>query len=117
MAFSFQGCRIAKNVPAAVSADREVQQSVRVVTALLQLPRINALCRSDPVLPVPPVPPVPPVVTVVTVVTDFSIDIAVVGEFRPRNQAVPGRERQRYCILCEHDISQWAVSIPFSIRR
>jgi hypothetical protein len=37
MAFSFYGCRIAKNARAAGGADREVQQSVRDVTALLHL--------------------------------------------------------------------------------
>jgi len=37
MAFSFYGCRIAKNAREAVRADREVQQSVKGVTGLLQL--------------------------------------------------------------------------------
>jgi len=37
MAFSFYGCRIAKNARAAGGADRQVKQSVRDVTALLHL--------------------------------------------------------------------------------
>jgi len=79
MAFSFYGCRIAKNVRAAGGADRQVQQSVRGVTGLLQLARINALCWSDPVTPVTPV-------------TDLLVEIAVVGVFQPGNEAILKQE-------------------------
>jgi len=76
MAFSFYGCRVAKNVRAAGSADLQVQQSVRDVTGLLQLPRINVLCWFDPVMPV----------------TEFRAEITVVGEFQPGNEAILKRE-------------------------
>jgi hypothetical protein len=77
MAFSFYGCRIAKNACAAGGADRQVQQSVRDVTGLLQLARINALCCSDPVVPV----------------KDFRAEIAVAGEFQPGSEAILKQER------------------------
>jgi len=76
MAFSFFGCRIAKNVRATGGADRQVKQSVRDVTGLLQLARINALCWSDPVTPV----------------TDLLVEIAVGGEFQPGNEAILKQE-------------------------
>jgi len=101
MAFSFYGCRIARNVRAAVRADREVQQSVRDVTGLLQLARINALCCSDPVMPA----------------NDFQAEIAVVGEFQPGTEGGPEQERQRHCKFCERELSQSAVSPPFLIRK
>jgi hypothetical protein len=80
MAFSFYGCRIAKNARAAGGADRQVKQSVRDVTELLQLARIKALCRSDPVMPVTPV-------------TDLLTEIAVAGEFQPGSEAILKQER------------------------
>jgi len=46
---------------------------------LLQLARINALCWFDPVTPVTPV-------------TNLLTEIAVVGEFRHRNEAIPKQE-------------------------
>jgi hypothetical protein len=53
----------------------------------------------------------------VTPVMGLSIEIAVLGGFRLRNEAEPKQELQSYCRLSEFDISQWAGPIPFLNRK